>query len=69
MPIIILSVIWIFSFSSFQICRSKVTVKVTKVNNFGMNRKALSQGMYMLNIKALPLIVQKLRQMFKFSDM
>ena len=38
-------------------------VKVTQVKNFGMNVNASSQGMYMLNMKALPLIVQKLRQM------
>ena len=54
-----------FSVSSFQICRSKVTVKVIQVKNFGANGNASSQELYMLNMKALLLMVQKLRQMLK----
>ena len=42
-------------------------IKVTKVKIFGMNGNASSQGMYILNMKALPLMVQKLRQMFAFQ--
>ena len=36
-----------------------------KIKNFGMMRKALSQEMYTRN---LPLMVQKLWQLLKFSD-
>ena len=35
---------------------------------FGMNRKATSQAMYIRNMKTLPLMVQKLWQMLKFTD-
>ena len=43
---------------SFQICMPKVTVKV---KHLCMNRKASSQEMYMLDMKALPQMVQKLQ--------
>ena len=36
------------------------------VKNFEMNKKVSSKGMYMINMKALPQIVQKLRQSLKF---
>ena len=36
---------------------------------FGMSRKASSQRMCMWNMKVLPLMVQKLWHMLKFSDM
>ena len=54
-PIIALSVKWdsFLHFPSFQICRSKVTIKVTQVKSSGMNRNASSQGTYLLlNMKA-----------------
>ena len=54
-------------FSRFQICRSKVKVKVTQVQNFGMNGNTSSQGMCMLlDMNALHLIDQKLRQILTF---
>ena len=37
-----------------------------KVNNFGTNRKVLSQGMYICNMKALLLLVKKLWPRLKF---
>ena len=49
-----------------------MNVKVHRQGHTGQqfwNGNASSQGMYKLNIKALPLMVQNLRQMLKFSDM
>ena len=45
---------------SFFKSRSKVKVKVTKSKNFGIDRKALSQGIHLCNIKALSPFVKKL---------
>ena len=44
-------------------------VKGTQVKIFGVNGSASPQEMNMLNMKALPLMVKRLRQMLKFSDM
>ena len=45
---------------SFFKSRSKVKVKVTKSKNFGIDRKVLSQGIHLCNIKALSPFVKKL---------
>ena len=41
----------------------------SREQNFGMIGKALSQGMYAWNMKALPLMVQKVWQRLKFLEM
>ena len=45
---------------------SKVKVKGQKVKNFVSNGKALSEGIYICNMKGLALMVLKLWPKFKF---
>ena len=52
--------------SGFQICRSKAKVKI-----IGISGKVLSHGIHMWSIKALPVMVRKIRQRLniKFLEM
>ena len=52
--------------AKIKVFQKYVKVQGHKVKTFGNHGKVLSQGMYMCNMKALPLLVRKLWPRLKF---